>query len=476
MKQPTHVHFIGISGSGVSAAAKMTMEMGIAVSGSDRSFYAVVEKLRAIGAIITIGEHCAENVHLDTELVVASNAVFDINPNNPELVAARERGIPILRYPEYIGQHLARGKRIIAIAGTHGKTTTTAMTVLAFRALGLSPSFIIGGEVKELGGNAALGAGDIFIVEACEYQHSFLNYQPESILLTNIDHDHVDCYDTFDDVVAVFSQFVETLPLEGKGVLVLCGDDQGNQTLLAMDHLREKTYPCITYGLEGEKNDVSVSEVAFDAGKPRFVPRMPDKVLAPVDLAVHGEHNLLNALGVVALCEHYAPGESATVAEALASFHGTKRRMDHLGTKPNGVKVYDDYAHHPTALRYTLAALRQKEEQHLAEHRGRLICVYQPHTYSRTAALINDFAQSFDDADLVLVPTIMGAREQDPGTISSSMVVDRINQHYGEGKAIFTPEFSDIVDWLEKHAHMGDVVVTTSCGDIWRAAEMYLDK
>lgn len=472
-----YIHFIGISGSGMSAAAKMSLERGNIVSGSDLDFYPVLEKLKALGATVTVGKHRAENIPPETELIVASNAVFDLDPNNPELREAKRRKLEILHYPEYVGR-LTRGKKVLAISGTHGKTSTTSMLAYVFKNLGLDPSFVIGGEVPSLGGNSGIGNSDFFIVEACEYEGAFFNYEPETVVVTNIDRDHLDYFKNFDNIITAFKKFIQTIPAHG--CLVIYGDDPGTQQLLKQLEEQKPVFPVITYGL-AKTNDFFAEDISYASGVPRFTVNKkgtPEGKIS-VLLQVHGEHNLLNSLAVLAVSDFYRLS-LANVAKTLATFQGTKRRMELIGIK-NGIKIYDDYGHHPREIRTTLKAMRQKEV--LPPVKGeaafssvqdqRLICVYQPHLYSRTMLLLDEIKHSFDDADLVLVTKICGAREKDPGTITSQMVVEHINHHYGFEKAILLPEFEDVVQWLDKNARPGDIVMTTSCGDVWKAAKMY---
>jgi UDP-N-acetylmuramate--alanine ligase len=264
-----------------------------------------------------------------------------------------------------------------------------------------------------------------------------------------------------------FERFVRTLPDDG--LLVICGDDPGSKLLL--QRLTDAPFSIMTYGKEPQ-NNICVEAIAFDEGLPRGQVSVNERSTSLLRLQVYGEHNLMNALSVVGVALHY--GIALTdVCSALGQFHGTKRRMELIGIR-QGVKVYDDYGHHPAEVRTTLKAMRQKEAKALATGK-RLICVYQPHLYSRTELLLDEIEGSFDDADLVLVPKICGAREKDPGTINSQMVVDRINKHYGSDKAILTPEFEDIVAWLQANAKPDEVVMTTSCGDIWKAAKMFYE-
>jgi UDP-N-acetylmuramate--alanine ligase len=438
----THIHLIGIGGAGMSAIARVLLESGITVSGSDRAPSALADSLAETGARVFTG-HAAENVR-GADLVVRSSAVRD---DNPEVIAARAAGIPVLKRAEFLGQLI--GQRFcLAVAGTHGKTTTTAMTALALSELGQQPSFIVGGVVKDLGSNAHAGQGRVFIIEADEYDHMFLGLSPDMIILTAIEHDHPDCFPTPADYDQAFVEFIQRLRPGGK--LVACIDDPGVRRVSAL--LRAGGTQPVTYGLG--------ADALYQARDPRPNPRggfdftfnAPGEAPLAVSLQAPGLHNVRNAAGVLAAV-HQMALPLAGAAAALGHFSGTGRRFDLLG-EAGGVVVINDYAHHPTAIRATLAAARARFDAR------RIWAVWQPHTYSRTRALLPEFAAAFGDADQVLVTEVYAARETSDG-FSAQAVVQAMD-HPG---AHFVARLDDAARFLLDRLQPGDVLLVLSAGD-----------
>lgn len=444
-----HVHLIGIGGGGLSAIALFLLQRGVFVSGSDRLDSSALEQLRQAGARVFLG-HRAENIQ-GAGLVVRSSAVAD---DNVEVQAAQAAGIPVQKRVDFLGQ-ITAGARLIAVAGTHGKTTTTAMLAWVLTRLRQDPSFIIGGVSTNLGSNAHAGAGPFFVIEADEYDHMFLGLNPEVALVTNIEHDHPDCYPAPEDFYQAFWAF--TRLLRPGGVLIACGEDAGARRLAS--DWRQAGGKVRTYGLQSGSFDYSVQglspnsrggysgEVLLPAGHPAL----------GLALQVPGEHNLLNALAVLAACDWLKlPLQAA--AQALADFQGTGRRFEVFG-EVHGILLIDDYAHHPTEIRATLAAARSR-------YPGRRIwAVWQPHTYSRTRTLLADFARSFSAADGVLVTEIYAAREQPPADgFSTRQVVAAIEQA-GQPAVQFTPGLMEAQMYLSEHARSGDVILVLSAGD-----------
>jgi len=400
-----HVHFIGIGGTGLSAIATVLLERGLEVSGSDRQSSPQTQRLQAAGAQVMIG-HRAENVR-GADLIVRSSAVKD---DNPEVLAARKLGIPTLKRADFLVR-LINGRQSIGVAGAHGKTTTTAMIAWMLTALGLDPSFVIGGASANLGTNAHAGAGQYFVIEADEYDRMFLGLQPAIAVVTNIEHDHPDCYPTADEFYAAFRQFARQV--QPGGALIACGQDAGARRL--MDEIvagKPESQPLcriISYGV-GSGFDYSAVDLRDNrTGGLDCKVKTPGQ---PVELSlqVPGEHNVRNALATLAVagCLELSRQDAA---RALSEIRGAGRRVDVRG-EVDGITLVDDYAHHPTEIRATLAAARRR-------FAGRRVwAVWQPHTYSRTRTLQDDFVAAFDDADRILVTDVYPAREPAPAEAS----------------------------------------------------------
>lgn len=436
----THIHLIGIGGSGLSAIARLLLESGYSVSGSDRTSSQLAQELAVAGATIFIG-HAIENIQ-GADLVVRSSAISDANP---EVQAALAAGIPVLKRADFLGQ-LMSGHFGIAIAGTHGKTTTTAMLAWMLTACGKDPSYIIGGVSKNLGNNAHAGSGQAFVIEADEYDNMFLGLTPQIAVVTMMEHDHPDFFPTAEIYRASFAAFVRKL--QPGGLLITCADDAQAASLAA-----EVPAGCrvITYGLNSPADLRAENLQRNPAGGFTF------RVTAgaqPYEIAlqVPGEHNVRNALAAFAVAQEMELDLQAATS-ALASFSGTGRRFDLRGEVDN-IAIIDDYAHHPTEIRATLAAARSRYPER------RIWAVWQPHTYSRTQTWLSDFAQAFSNADRVLVTAIYAAREQDNG-FSASQVVARM-QH---ANARYIPALADARDTLLAELKSGDVVLVLSAGD-----------
>ena len=457
----TRIHLIGIGGSGLSAIARLLKEMGYALSGSDRAETPFLSDLRSAGVTISLG-HSPENVR-GADVVVRSSAIQD---DNPEVVAARMAGIPVLKRADFLGR-LMEGKTGIAVAGTHGKTTTTAMLAWLLTALGQEPSFIVGGVLDNLGVNARAGNGKAFVIEADEYDRMFLGLKPVIEVVTNVEHDHPDCYPSPADFQAAFVEFVKLLPADG--VLVACAEDPGARLLL--DEAKRLGKKTVAYGISeqwavgSDQWALAKSVKANENGGFSFeaivtlhsslVTRHSSPVTRHpplITLQVPGRHNVLNALAALAVVSLLGLSLEAA-AQALGQFTGTGRRFEVRG-EANGVVVIDDYAHHPTEIRATLAAARSR-------YTGRRIwAVWQPHTYSRTQTLFEQFTHAFADADQVIVTEIYAAREpiQD---YSAAQVV----QAMPHPSARFIPDLPAVSNYLVSHLRPGDVLLVLSAGD-----------
>ena len=431
------IHVVGIGGTGLSAIAKVLHERGEEVTGSDQAPSPYAQALEALGVPVMYG-HAASNVE-GARLVLVSSAVA---VDNPEILAARQANIPVVRREQYFHE-LTAGFRTVAVAGTHGKTTTTAMIAWILNQAGRDPSYIIGGVATDLGTNAHAGKGIEFVVEADEYDRAFLGLSPSVAVVTNIEHDHPDCYPTYEDLHAAFDAFGAQV----QDLLVTCGDDAGSAGLDPAGVRR------VSYALHmpADWHATDVQPVA--GGGSTFTAWHHDLRLGTVTLTQPGEHNVSNALGAMAAVDQLGTA-FATSAEALASFHGVGRRFEVLG-EAGGVTVIDDYAHHPSEIRATLQAVRQRYPQ------ADVWAVFQPHTYSRTRALLGSFAKAFADADHVLVTDIFASRERPDGVTSGKSVVDAMEHP----DVRFIPALDEALHALAAGVKPGDVVVTLSAGD-----------
>jgi UDP-N-acetylmuramate--alanine ligase len=449
MVQPgAHVHLIGIGGSGLSAIAAVLLEQGYTVSGCDQAPGAAAEALAARGVRVWRGHAAA---HLDgVDAVVITSAAA---PDLDEIVAARARGLPVLKRADFLGE-LMDGRAGVAVAGTHGKTTTTGMIAYVLARAGLDPTFIVGGTLRDLGVNAHAGHGAPFVIEADEYDRMFLGLRPRIAVVTNVEHDHPDIYPAFDDMRAAFAQFVALLADDG--LLVACAEDPEAQALGAAR--QAAGWPAVLYGFtQGnwrahvqDNGQVLVWRNGFD--------------VALLDLAVPGRHNVLNALAALAVTD-WLGVEPRRAAALLGEFHGMSRRFEVRG-EAGGVTVIDDYGHHPTEIRATLAAARER-------YPGRALwAVWQPHTYSRTATLLDEFAAAFGDAAHVIVTDIYASREHDTLGVSAAGVVARMRhpdaRHIGPLGAV--------ADYLVAQLAAGDVLIVLSAGDAPWIAEQVLQR
>ncbi|HWQ04590.1 MAG TPA: UDP-N-acetylmuramate--L-alanine ligase [Longilinea sp.] len=438
----THVHLIGIGGSGLSAIARLLLESGYSVSGSDRVLSEQARELATAGATVFAG-HTAENIG-GADLVIRSSAIPD---SNPEVQAALTAGIPVLKRAEFLGK-LMSGRVGIAVAGTHGKTTTTAMTAWLLTACGLDPSYIIGGVSKNLGNNAHAGQGKTFVIEADEYDNMFLGLHPQIAVVTMMEHDHPDCFPTPAEYMAAFTAFADKL--QPGGLLITNADNTQSASLAGAIPPGCRV---VTYGLKPgadlRGNNIQrnlVGGFSFDVQSPLGTS------LGHISLQVPGEHNVRNALAAFAVAQELKIN-GANAAAALDAFLGTGRRFDVRG-EVSGITLIDDYAHHPTEIRATLAAARVRFPE------SRIWAVWQPHTYSRTQMLLADFTRAFNDADCVIVTAIYAAREKETG-FSAAQVVAQM-QH---GNARYIPELADIRDTLIAELKPGDVLLVLSAGD-----------
>ncbi len=447
------VHLIGIGGAGLSAIARVLMEQGAQVSGSDLVLSPVAEGLRRDGARVFVG-HRVENVD-GADVVVVSSAV---PMTNVEVQAARAAGIEVLKRPEMLGR-MMEGRVGVAVAGTHGKTTTTAMIGFILLEAEYDPTFIVGGVMADLGVNARSGAGEHFVIEADEYDRTFLSLTPQVAVVTNVEHDHPDCYPKFGDVRAAFESFTALVPADG--LLVTCWDDPVAREI--GERRREAGGTVAFFGLAAGAGWRAEAVRPNFAGGVDFLATRGEQVLGLVRLRLPGAHNASNAVAALTVADFV--GIPLRVAKsALTEFRGVARRFEIKG-ECRGVTVVDDYAHHPTEIRATLAAARERFSDQS------LWVVWQPHTYSRTRTLLDDFVRSFEGVDHVIVLPIYAAREVDAGEISSADVVSAM-----DGPDVrCAGSLDEAVVWLGTAVESGDVVLTLGAGDGHRVGEWLLD-
>jgi UDP-N-acetylmuramate--alanine ligase len=448
-------HFIGIGGIGTSGLAKMLLNQGAIVSGSDMTESGTLRELQKAGVQIYIG-HRPEQVPADAHAVVISAAV---PAGNPELARAGELGIRIYKYAEMLGRLFSQYKGI-AVAGTHGKSTTSAWLAYILEKSGVSPTFLIGAAVPQLGGTSGIGNGPFFVAEACEYDRSFLNLHPQIGIVLNIEQDHLDYYRDEEEIVDAFTDFARGI--SKGGILVTSGQDKNTLRLLRRLNGEIQFQ---TFG-RSEACDFSAGRLHLNDGCYEFEIRRGGAVLGWAKISVPGIHNVDNALAVTTACLS-AGIPIETVLAHLGGFSGIDRRLM-LKAQVGGITILDDYAHHPTEIRASLLAIR---ERYHPEH---LWCVFQPHQYSRTRFLLDDFAESFNLADTTIVPEIYFVRDtaESRKRVNAEVLVERIRQSGSE--AVFIRDFPGIVSYLSKHVQPGDLVVTMGAGTIWKVADEYI--
>ena len=455
LKDYKRVHCIGIGGIGLSAIAEILLSRGYEVSGSDMRESDITEKLMEQGADIYLG-HRGRNVE-KADLIIYSSAV---GSDNPELVRAGELGIPAITRAQALGLLMDEYDRSIAISGTHGKTTTTSMVSLILKNAGKEPTILVGGNLSEINGNVYIGDSDYFVTEACEYMDSFLNLKPNIEIILNIDSDHLDYFKDVEHIANSFGKFTELIPPDG--------------TVIAYDanpfvkSVIEGVPNVITFGLSSSC-DYFASDIDFDnEGMPRFTVNHGGGELCSISLSIPGEHNILNALAAFS-CAHILGVDVDSIVDTLENFTGIQRRFDVLGKTSGNIKIIDDYAHHPTEIRATLSAVKNMKHNNLW-------CLFQPHTYTRTMALLDDFATAFGDADKVVLAEIYAAREKNIYKISSKMLMNRIKEEDPSKDVYFFKDFDEIANFVYNNAEEGDLVITMGAGDIYKVGEMILEK
>lgn len=459
------IYVIGIKGQGVAAVVQILIGMGIEVSGSDTDEkFSTDEVLQKLG-VKYFEKFAQENIPADVDLVLYSTAYNA--ENNVEFKSAQEKNIPMMSYPQMLAE-LFNQKYGIAVCGTHGKTTTSAMLAYVLQKIGLSPTAVIGSRVRQWGTNALIGESEYFVIEADEYQNKLKLYKPKAAILTSVDYDHPDFYPSFAEYKKAFSDFAAKIPKAG--FLAVWGDSVDTSEVAEFCQ-----GDVIKYGF-GEKNDLVISNVKLQiSNEAQMSNDQNDKLkyqsfdviykkedLGNFQIQLVGKHNILNAAAVIAVCRKLNL-DMEKVRAALADFQGTSRRFEMIGQR-NGAILIDDYAHHPEEVKATLKAAREIYPQ------KNIIAVFHPHSFSRTEALLQDFAQSFDNADKVIVLDIYGSARENSGAVSSADLVNLINK-YNRGKAEHIPTINETIEFLQDKIAEKDVIIAIGAGNVWEVVD-----
>ena len=444
LKKYKHIHMIGIGGISMSGIAEILHNFGIFVTGSDCTRSKITDRLASRGIFVSIGHDT--NLVKKADLVVYTAAV---KQDDPELIEARNNNITIIERCDFVGYLTRIYKDTIGVSGTHGKTTTTSMISLCFLEAGLDPTIQVGAILKQINGNNKVGNSDYFILEACEYVESFLKFSPKSTVVLNIDNDHLDYFKNLDNIKKAFEKYVALLPFDG--LLVVNADDENCLKLRSSTEART-----VTFGIENDKANFVARNITFDNnGFSKFDVYHNNNFYSEFRLSVPGIHNVLNALACIALCFEYGINKY-DMKSALLKFTGANRRFELVGSYQN-INIYDDYAHHPSEILATAKALKNKQ------HRQSWV-VFQPHTYSRTKLLLDDFAEVLTNFDNIIVTDIYAAREINTYNISSEVLVNKI--HTLGKSAIYISDFDDIARYIRERACPNDIILTIGAGTI----------
>ena len=448
-----NIFFIGIGGISMSALAELMLYKGYKVYGSDRMPSINTEKLEKNGATIYY-EHKKEHIK-NMDLVIFTDAIsFD----NEEYMEAVKEKIDLVDRATFLGAIMKNYKKSIAVSGTHGKTTTTSMITEIIKDLDLNPTIMLGGQLKDIDGNIKIGDENLFLTEACEYKANILKYFPTTEIILNIDEDHLDYFDNIDHIIRTFKGYVDNLHKDD--YVILNVDDENVDTLFPIDNCK-----VFTFGIKNDA-DLRAENIDFsEDGFPTYDLYLKGKKLCHVELSVLGRHNVLNSLAAIAATYvNNIPIEDAVVA--LKSYKGVERRLEEKGYY-KGTKIMDDYAHHPTEIKSSIHAIKNA-------CKGKLYTIFQPHTYTRTKLLLDAFANSFDESDVIIITDIYAAREKDYGDIHSKTLRDAISDH--RDNAFYISGFEDIVKFIKENIKKDDVVVTMGAGDVYKIGEMILEK
>lgn len=448
-----NIFFIGIGGISMSALAELMLHKGYKVYGSDRLPSINTEKLEKNGATIYY-EHKKEHIE-NMDLVIFTDAIsFD----NEEYMAAVKEKIDLVDRATFLDAIMKNYKKSIAVSGTHGKTTTTSMITEIIKDLDLNPTIMLGGQLKDIDGNIKIGDENLFLTEACEYKANILKYFPTTEIILNIDEDHLDYFDNIDHIIRTFKGYVDNLHADD--YVILNVDDENVDTLFPIDNCK-----VFTFGIKNDA-DLRAKNIDFsEDGFPTYDLYLKGKKICHVELSVLGRHNVLNSLAAIAATYvNNIPIEDAIIG--LKNYKGVERRLEEKGYY-KGTKIMDDYAHHPTEIKSSIHAIKNA-------CKGKLYTIFQPHTYTRTKLLLDAFANSFDESDVIIITDIYAAREKDYGDIHSKTLRDAISDH--RDNAFYISGFEDIVKFIKENIKKDDVVVTMGAGDVYKIGEMILEK
>lgn len=447
-----HIHMIGIGGVSMSGIAEILKHWGFTVTGSDWAESETTKKLNLDGIHVVIGHDV--NMVSKADIVVYTAAIKE---TDPELIRAKELGIQTVERADFLGLITKAFDNTICVSGTHGKTTTTSMVSMCFLEAGLDPSIQVGADLKAINGNYRIGKSDNFIIEACEYVESFLKFYPKAEIILNIDNDHLDYFKNIENINNAFIKYVKLLPDDG--LLVVNSDNSYCAKLHEYTNAK-----VVSYGIKNEKANFVARNITFNKnGFAIFDVYHNNNFYASFELSVPGPHNVLNALACIALCDSYGIAKS-DIKSALKKYTGAHRRFEFIGNI-NGASIYDDYGHHPTEIKATAIALKKKTY-------NQSWVIFQPHTYSRTKNLLDDFADSLTYFDNIIITDIYAARETNTYNVSSEDIVEKIKD-LGR-KAIYIKDFDDIVSYLKEHVQKDDIILTLGAGTVTKIGSMLL--
>ena len=454
LKKYKHIHLIGIGGISMSAIAETLKNWNFTVTGSDLNQSQITDNLNSHGIKTTIG-HDLENSK-KADLIVFSAAISE---QDPEMIIAKENNIPLVSRGEFVGFLTKLYKETICISGTHGKTTTTSMISICFVNAEKDPTIEVGALLKNIGGNYRVGNSEYFILESCEYKGNFLKFFPKTEIILNIDNDHLDYYKTFDNIVKTFKDF--SLLLDSDGLLITNADDENCYNLKNI--VKSKF---ISYGIENENADFIAKNISYDDnGFAKFDIFKNGSFFSTIELSVAGKHNIQNALACFAVCDFYGI-EKDIIKKSLKEFTGAERRLEFKGKINNSVSIFDDYAHHPTEITATANAIKNKKY-------NESWVIFQPHTYSRTKLLLDDFAKAISNFDNIIILDIYAAREQNTYNISSEDLVNKI-KNLGKN-AIYIPEFENVINYVKSNIKDKDIIITLGAGTVTKLGPMLIE-
>lgn len=451
-----HFHCIGIGGIGLSAIAEILIKQGHRVTGSDVKETDISNHLKKLGAEVYIGHKGSQIGNCD--MVIYTAAVSD---DNPELIEAKAKSIPAISRAEMLGILMKNYPYSIAISGTHGKTTTTSMVSLILEDALMDPTILVGGHLDEIGGNVKIGSSPYFVTEACEYVDSFLKLNPKIEIILNIDSDHLDYFKDIEHIVSSFQKFTEAVPESGFIVAY-----SGNAFVKSI--INQVKCNVITFGFDSSCDYYAANIIFNTDGMPKFDVFYGGGRLCTIQLSIPGEHNINNSLAAIACC-HTLGVTPESISKTLERFEGTKRRFDIIGIIRDTIKIIDDYAHHPEEIKATLKAC-------INVPHNKLWCIFQPHTYTRTKALFEEFINAFDLADEVIITDIYAAREKNVYQISALDLVNEIKKKKPEKHVRYISDFEDIAEFIMENVGERDLVITMGAGDIYKAAECIIEK